>query len=144
MTGLEFEWWALGANHEDPEVMESIAQATRGGFHPDVDTLRKRTERALIGAVLVAGKVPEKALKVTPRHFGHPAHAAIWSEMLRHDEFDAVLLAGWVSERTGSDPMSILTVLTSMLEEFPVADLVGWYAQRVIEGRAAALLMEGQ
>lgn len=137
VTWIQYAWWYVNADRDDPNVA-AIVSTISPGWEPNMDELRLTTERALIGATILAGTVPEYAFNVKPSHFSTPTHAAIWKIMLEHERFDAVLLAGWLADQGGLKPSGAFTLLGSMLDDVPAIDLLDFYADRVIEGAIRA------
>jgi replicative DNA helicase len=88
-------------------------------------------ERHLIGALILMGFVPDNIKRrVKVAHFGDERHAAIYGEILKHERFDAVLLAGWLEQNGVEGPFALIG---SMLDDVPLVDLMDTYAKRVVE-----------
>jgi len=106
----------------------------------DLSDLRERTERAFLGAMLLRGTVGDDLRRVKPKHFQNPVHSQVWLEMLKRPEFDRLLLAGYLAEAGRFSETSALTLLASLEDEIPAADLIPYYALRVIEGWTRATI----
>lgn len=137
MTRLEYDWWALNADKDDPEVIEIMSRTEPHGYtEPELNELRGRTERAFIGGLLIAGVVPAslRSLDLKPKHFLLPPLAAAWTEIQKHEDFDRLEIERGLAEAGKMSFLAAGTILASTLDNAACATDLSKYGKRIIEG----------